>query len=44
MTILQYGLKTGKPCKFFCHLAIAGMLMVYLAGSLLFLALISKAR
>lgn len=44
MNILQFGLKTGKPGKYLYHLGIAFVLMVYLAGTLLFLALISKAR
>lgn len=44
MNILQFGLKTGRPCRYFYHLGIALLLMAYLAGSLVFLALISRAR
>lgn len=44
MNILQFGLKTGKPCRYFYHLGLALLLMLYLAGSLAFLALISRAR
>lgn len=44
MDILQFGLKTGKPGKYFYHLGLALLLMAFLAGTAVFLALISKAR